>query len=159
MSDLDKHRELTHRIFIALLWLHVPLNIVVCLLVDGPWLLLGSATAAAAALATATWRLSPNPLVVRATNAVALMVVISLLLAGMSGKAWQLDIHMYYFAALALVAIYCDPWAIIAAATVVAVSGNRSGIAKELRKAGALVDVDGASSRIAETFRKAVARS
>jgi hypothetical protein len=43
MNDLDKHRELTHRIFIALLWLHVPLNIVVCLLVGGPWLLLGSA--------------------------------------------------------------------------------------------------------------------
>src|ERR1700678_930793 len=121
MSDLDKHRELTHRIFIALLWLHVPLNIVVCLLVDGPWLLLGSATAGAAALATATWRLSPNPLVVRATNAAALMVVISLLLAGMSGKAWQLDVHMYYFAALALVAIYCASWAIIAAAAVVAV--------------------------------------
>jgi methyl-accepting chemotaxis protein len=121
MSDLDKHRELTHRIFIALLWLHVPLNIIACLLVDGPWLLVGSATAVAAALATATWRLSPNPLVVRATNAAALMVVISLLLAGMSGKSWQLDVHMYYFAALALVAIYCDSWAIIAAAAVVAV--------------------------------------
>jgi methyl-accepting chemotaxis protein len=121
MSDLDEHRALTHRIFIALLWLHVPLNIAVCLLAGGPWLLIGWATAIAAALATATWRLLPNPLVVRATNAVALMVVISLLLAGMSGKAWQLDVHMYYFAALALVAIYCDTYAIIAAAVVVAV--------------------------------------
>src|SRR6202034_2879431 len=119
--NLDKHRELTHRIFIALLWLHVPLNVVACLIVDGPWILLGSATTVVAAIATAPWRLSPNPRAIRVTNAVAMMVVISLLLAGMSGKPWQLDVHMYYFAALALVAIYCDSYAIIAAAAVVAV--------------------------------------
>ena len=121
MTDLERHRELTHRIFIALLWLHVPLNVVVCLLTGRPWLMLGSATCVVAALATATWRLSSSPLAARVTNAVALMVVISLLLAGMSGSPWQLDVHMYYFAGLALVAIYCDSYAIIAAAAVVAV--------------------------------------
>jgi hypothetical protein len=58
----------------------------------GP-VLLGSATIASAAL---TRRFASNQLAVRATNAVAFMATISLLLAGMNGHIWQVDVPMYY---------------------------------------------------------------
>src|SRR5579872_3131609 len=121
LDDLEMHRIRSHRIIIALLWLHVPFNMGVFLLVGAPWLWLGLATLASAALATATWRLASSQAAIRVTNAVAYMATISLLLASMRGHPWQADIHMYYFAALALIAIYCDPLAIAAAAATVAV--------------------------------------
>ena len=121
MNDLDRHRIRSHLIFIVLLWLHVPLNSAVFLLVGSPWILRGGATIACAALATATWRLASSQFAIRTTNAVALMVSIALLLAGMKGNPWQVDVHMYFFAALALVAVYCDSYMIVAAAAVVAV--------------------------------------
>ena len=120
MSDLDLHRARTHLIFIGLVWLHVPLNAIVGFWVGGPWISVGLASAATAALATATWRYSRHQPAIRMTNGVALVVTVSLLLATLSGHDWQVDIHMYYFAALALVAVYCDPFAIAAAAATVA---------------------------------------
>src|SRR5260370_1160022 len=114
------HRIRSHRIIITLLWLHVPFNIAVFLMVGAPWAMLGSATLASAALATAAWRLASSQTAIRATIAVAYMATISLLLAGMKGHPWQADIHMYYFAALALIAIYSNPYAIAAGAATVA---------------------------------------
>jgi methyl-accepting chemotaxis protein len=121
MSDMDKHRARAHLIFIALLWLHVPLNAAVALLMDGPWIVITASSLATAAIATATWLYSPNQRAVRVTNSIALVVTVSILLATTSGSAWQVDLHMYYFAALALVAVYCDSYAIVAATGTVAV--------------------------------------
>jgi methyl-accepting chemotaxis protein len=121
MSDMDNHRARAHLIFVALLWLHVPLNAAVGFLIGGPWIVIGAASLMIAAIATATWFFSPNQQAVRITNSVSLVVTVSLLLAAMSGSAWQVDMHMYYFAALALVAVYCDSYAIVAGAAAVAV--------------------------------------
>jgi len=41
------------------------------------------------------------------------MAEVSMLVAVMGGHAWQIDMHMAYFAALALLVIYCD-WLVIA---------------------------------------------
>ena len=51
---------------------------------------------------------SPDPRAARAMVAMALMAQISLLVAAMRGSDWQVDMHMYYFAVLALVGFYCD---------------------------------------------------
>src|SRR6202042_578520 len=56
----------------------------------------------------------------RLTIAVAMVAQVSLLGAAMKGQPWQVDMHMYYFAAVALLAIYCDWRAIVTAASVVA---------------------------------------
>lgn len=55
--------------------------------------------------------------------AVAVMAALqpALLLYAMRGAAWQLDMHMYFFVALAMLTILCDLRAIIVAATAVAV--------------------------------------
>jgi methyl-accepting chemotaxis protein len=57
----------------------------------------------------------------RIAMGVTLVVMVSLLLAATAGGAWQTDIHMYYFAALAVLATYCDRNVILAGAAVTAV--------------------------------------
>ncbi|CAJ0870143.1 hypothetical protein AMST5_02203 [freshwater sediment metagenome] len=108
------------KLILVLLWAHVPFNFLVSWLVGAPVGLITASTAICAGFATALWYLAPNPLAVRMTIAVALMCVVSLLLAAMAGHRWQVDIHMYYFVAVALVAVYCNPFVIAVAASTVA---------------------------------------
>ncbi len=120
-NDLDLQRQQATRILLGMLWLHVPINALVAMLVKADWIEFGGATLAVAAIATATARFSPSQAAVRITIAASYMVMISVLLASMKGHDWQVDIHMYYFAALALVAMFCDWRAILAATATVAV--------------------------------------
>ncbi len=61
-------------------------------------------------------RLAKGQLAGRVTLAVALMVQVSLGVAALEGHAWQVDLHMYYFAMLATLVAYSD-WRVIIAAT------------------------------------------
>jgi methyl-accepting chemotaxis protein len=121
LTDLENHRLQANKFFVALLWLHVPLNFAIGLMIGSSWLVLTSASVLVAAAATATSAFGSNQRAVRCTMAAAYMVMISLLLAAMRGNPWQLDVHMYYFAALALVTIYCDWRAIVVGTATVAV--------------------------------------
>jgi methyl-accepting chemotaxis protein len=49
-----------------------------------------------------------NGLSTRLTFAVALMGGVAVLAFELSGHPWQIDVHMYFFAALALLVAYCD---------------------------------------------------
>ncbi|GLI92714.1 methyl-accepting chemotaxis protein [Methylocystis echinoides] len=108
------------KLIIALLWAHVPLNCVVSWRVGGSVEMITAATALCAVAATVMWRLAPSSLASRLTIAIAYVGIVSLLLAAMAGHPWQVDIHMYYFVAVALVAVYCEPIVIAAAAVTVA---------------------------------------
>lgn len=119
MLTPDSLERNADRLIVALLWVHVPLNGLVTLLVGGPAILITAATALCAGAATAACLFAPSRLAVRLTIAVAFVGVISLLLAAMAGHAWQVDIHMYYFVAVALLAVYCDPLTIAVAAVTV----------------------------------------
>ncbi|NBB51355.1 methyl-accepting chemotaxis protein [Rhizobium sp. CRIBSB] len=57
----------------------------------------------------------------RMLSSILLMAQVSILVAGLSGNALQIDMHMAYFAALAVVVIYSDWKAIIGGAATVAV--------------------------------------
>ncbi len=61
-----------------------------------------------AAAATLSWRLAGNGISTRLTFAVALMGGVSVFAYQLAGHAWQIDIHMYFFAALAVLVAYCD---------------------------------------------------
>ena len=54
-------------------------------------------------------------------SSILLMALVSTLVAGLAGHPFQIDMHMAYFAALAVVVIYCDWRAIVGAAATVAV--------------------------------------
>ena len=66
-------------------------------------------------------RLSRDGAATRLLSAVLLMAQVSLLVAAASGHPWQIDLHMTYFAMLAVLAVYCDWKAIVAATATVAV--------------------------------------
>ena len=121
VDELARLRSLVDRALSAALWLHVPL-IAGAAWFQGndPLSLGGGATlvAAAVSLARYSW---PADTARRITVGVGLVVMVSLLLAAAAGGAWQTDIHMYYFATLAVLATYCDRNVILAGAAVTAV--------------------------------------
>jgi two-component system sensor histidine kinase/response regulator len=121
MSELDKLRTRFARFLVFLLWLHVPLLAIAAALVGrSP---IGAALAGTLLAGTyhlAWWRNGIAP-ANRYLSAVALMGEPALLVYLLSGNPWQMDMHMYFFAMLALTIAWCDRRAILVAATAVAI--------------------------------------
>jgi methyl-accepting chemotaxis protein len=119
-KDLDALRETASKALIALLWLHVPIAAVIGMARGTDWLLPTLFAVALAAAATLSWRMSGNGLSTRLVFAVALMGGVSLFAFQLSGHPWQIDMHMYFFAALAFLVAYCDYRPILAGTVAVA---------------------------------------
>ena len=120
-GGLDNLRNLATRGLVIFLWLHVPFNLAVALAIGSGWVMPAVIAVALAGAATLSWRVAGSVLSTRLIVAVALVGMVSLLLSEMAGQPWQLDIHMYFFAALAVLAVYCDPLVLIMAAAATAV--------------------------------------
>ena len=114
-SNLDAQRAFGGKLIVGLMWLMVLVVAAARLGAHGPLLGVLVGSVAFAAGATFAWRAAGHRAVGRALTGVALMAQVSMLVAAMSGHGWQIDMHMAYFAALALLVIYCD-WIVIAAA-------------------------------------------
>ena len=112
-------RETASKALIALLWLHVPIALIVGL-ARGAWLMPTVLTTAFAAAATLSWRAAGNGLSTSLVVAVALMGGVSVFTYELAGHAWQIDMHMYFFAALACLVAYCDIRPILAGTVAVA---------------------------------------
>ena len=119
-ASLEKLRRVVGQCFIAGLWAHVPLMAVVGLVNGTAWLAGTVAAAVAAGIATATWRLDRDSPLARYTIAIAQIMMVSLLVWLAHGPM-QIDVHMYYFAAYAMLAAFCDWQVIVVAAGVTAV--------------------------------------
>ncbi|MFD2264982.1 methyl-accepting chemotaxis protein [Lacibacterium aquatile] len=117
LSDLDALRRLTGKLMLGLLWF----NVVAALLIpqDGWAMELG--VAVCALMATVVRLVADEGFAARCAVAVGLIGQISAVLWGLSGHAWQVDIHMAYFAALAVLVTYCDWRVVVLAAAVTAV--------------------------------------
>ena len=107
-DDLNTLRETTSKALLALVWLHVPIAVLIGLLRGTEWWMPAALMAAMALAATLSWRTATNALSTRLVIAVALMGDVSLFVYQMTGHPWQVDIHMYFFAALACLVAYCD---------------------------------------------------
>ncbi len=77
--------------------------------------------AGAAGIATAAWWGDRTGIATRIVNSVALAVQVALLVNAFSGSHYQIDMHMYFFATLAITAGWVDWRAILANAGTVAV--------------------------------------
>src|SRR3954454_8910387 len=119
-DDLAALRETASKALLGLLWLHVPIALAIGLMRDNGWLAPTAFTAAMAIAATVSWASSGNGLSTRLTFAVALMGGASVFTYQLAGHPWQPDTHMYFFAALACLAAYCDYRPILAGAAAVA---------------------------------------
>ncbi|WP_395662314.1 methyl-accepting chemotaxis protein [Aestuariivirga sp.] len=113
---IEQQRLLTDRITLVALWFHVPLIYGVCMFVGVGWTTLTGAALAVAAISTLLLFSAPVRTPGRLVAAVGLMVQISLAVAALAGHPWQTDMHMYYFAMLAVLVSYID-WRVILAAT------------------------------------------
>ena len=112
--DLGSLRRTALRLILGTIWLQPFLIVAACLNYDAPLLIpVGTALAIAAAAQTAAY-FDPEGGQGRIVAGVSLMALISILVAVFSGQALQVDLHMYYFAALALLVASCD-WRVIAA--------------------------------------------
>ncbi len=118
-KDLDALRETASKALIALLWLHVPIATAVGM-ARGAWLMPTLLTAAFALAATLSWRAAGNGLSTSLVVAVALMGGVSVFTWELAGHPWQIDMHMYFFAALACLVAYCDIRPILAGTVAVA---------------------------------------
>jgi methyl-accepting chemotaxis protein len=119
-KDLDALRENASKALIALLWLHVPIAAIIGMARGTDWLLPTLFMVAMASAATLSWRASGNGLSTSLVVAVALMSGVSMFTVQMSGHPWQIDMHMYFFAALACLVAYCDVRPILAGTVAVA---------------------------------------
>jgi methyl-accepting chemotaxis protein len=119
-SDLKQLRETTSRALLAVLWLHIPVCLAISMARGSDWMLPLLLTAAMAIAATMSWRTTGNELSTRLIIAVALMGDVSVFTYELAGHAWQTDMHMYFFAALACLVSYCDYRPIIAGTAAVA---------------------------------------
>ncbi len=111
---------MVERLLILFLWFNVALVAAVGFGVsaDGTALLIGALILAGSA--TLITRLQPGSAAARHCIGVALMGMVGLLVFALEGHPWQIDMHMYFFAALAMLTAFCDWRTLLIAAAAVA---------------------------------------
>jgi methyl-accepting chemotaxis protein len=120
MTNLDSLRQTFGRFLIAFLWLHLP---VIAL---GAWLAGNGLTvplviaALLAGLSTLAWRRAPTGLATRLVSSLSLIGMAAILLSALAGHPWQIDLHMYFFACMAVIVAWCDWTILVACAAAVA---------------------------------------
>jgi methyl-accepting chemotaxis protein len=120
MSSLDRLRVSVGRFFIFALWLHLPAVAAVGLVNGTPWLAGTATSAAMAGVATLVWLRDREGPLARYVIAIALVTDVSLLVWLAHGPM-QIDLHMYYFAAFAVLSAFCDWRVIVLAAAATAI--------------------------------------
>ncbi|HWT62277.1 MAG TPA: response regulator [Ochrobactrum sp.] len=118
--ELDDIRRRFARFLLILFWLHVPLFAIIAYGTGAS--ILGGALAGAFLAASYNlmwWRADIAP-ATRFLSAIALVAEPAILLYLLRGHIWQMDMHMYFFAMLALTIGWCDRRATIIAAIAVA---------------------------------------
>lgn len=110
------------RFLMIWLWLHVPLLAVVGMHVgSGHTVLLTTGTAIIAAVTSALWLADPTGQSLRFTCAVGYPGIVAFMVAILEDHPWQMDMHMYFFAALAFIGAMCDWRAVFLASLTIAV--------------------------------------
>ncbi|WP_169568642.1 methyl-accepting chemotaxis protein [Sneathiella limimaris] len=121
MNALAELRSSVSKYLLAILWVHVPVTLVAALVIGGSWLEATLASAIFAGITTFFYFRDKLSQEYRYSVAVTYMIQIGLIVYEFSGHPWQIDIHMYFFAGLAIVAVFCCWTTILVATATVAV--------------------------------------
>jgi methyl-accepting chemotaxis protein len=122
MNSLARLRSSFGRGIIVLLWVNVCLITVAAYSIGHVSLIAATGGAVLVALgATVTWMTDRTGPATRIVTSMATAALVALLVYAFSGHRYQIDAHMYFFAALAVCAGWCDWRAIVAYAAVTAV--------------------------------------
>ncbi len=120
MTALEALRRSAARWLVLFLWAHVPTIGAVALALgrDGSGPVLGAIVLAAGA--NGVWLQDRQGEAARHVLGVGLVGMAAILVFLFSGHPWQIDLHMYFFAALAMLAVLCDGRTITVAAVAIA---------------------------------------
>ncbi len=118
--SLGSVRQSASKGLLLLLWLHVPVAFVIAWALGTAWVVPGTMAVVLASVATLSWWMTGSGLSTRLTVGVALIGMVSLVVYQLSGRSWQLDAHMYFFVALAILTVYCDWRVLLLSATAIA---------------------------------------
>lgn len=118
--ELDELRARFGRFLLLLFWAHVPFLAVIAVVTGHSPLPIAIAAAALAGTYHFAWARSGIAPSTRYISAVVLVGEPALLLLLLSGHVWQMDVHMYFFAMLALMIAWCDRRIILFGATIIA---------------------------------------
>jgi len=121
MSALMTLRTKSAQFLVYFLLGHIPATAVICLLLGVPWVAATGITAVLAIAAAGMWFWRGPANETLYIIAVALLGTVAALVFAMAGHPWQIDMHMYFFAALAMLAALCDWRTLVVAAAVAAV--------------------------------------
>ncbi|MGX1790072.1 methyl-accepting chemotaxis protein [Bosea sp. NPDC055332] len=118
MGEVERLRTRFARLLIAILWGNAALLLIVGLPVEGASYMptFSAAGAGLAILVTLSWRVDRIGWVTRQTSSIALVGQVMLLVYAFGGHPYQADLHMYFFAMLAVLVGWLD-WRIFLPAT------------------------------------------
>jgi methyl-accepting chemotaxis protein len=120
ISGLESFRRVIARALIALAFFHIPCLILIRL-VRGTDIATTGLVALALAVVPAVLFATRRPLMMVAfALAIALVGQTSLLVFAMAGHPWQVEMHFYYFAVLAMLSGFCDWRVLLLAAGLIA---------------------------------------
>lgn len=121
ISALDRIRSHAARFMVLYLWAHVPLSVLIAVtLGTGQWT--GPvAIASLAVIATLDWLRRGKSDGTQITIATSLGLIVAFMVNQLSGHTWQIDMHMYFFAAFATVGVFCNWRPLVAYASTVGV--------------------------------------
>ncbi len=121
MTALIDIRRFVARYIVLFIWAHVPIVGALGPLLGVDWLWPTAGALLFALGVTASWWVDRHGPSTRYASSAALMVMVALVVFQFRGHPWQIDLHMYFFASLAILAAFCDWRALLVAAATVAV--------------------------------------
>ncbi|GAK34587.1 chemotaxis protein [Iodidimonas nitroreducens] len=121
MAALEQLRMQVAKFFLWFLWAHLPAFFVFGLLMGQPVMAAMITMILMCTAATVAYLRYGAALPYRLVAAVALVLVVASAAFMMQGHAWQVDMHMYFFAALSALVFFVDRKVILTAAVVVAI--------------------------------------
>src|SRR5215813_5862290 len=121
MTNLESFQRTVAHALTALALLHVPVLMLICwLLGDDVWSY-GLAGFGFAIIPPVMMLMGRSTTAVSFALAVTLVAQTSLLVAAFNGHPWQVEMHFYYFAVLAMLSGFCDWRILLLAAGLIAV--------------------------------------
>ncbi len=120
MTNLDTLRLTFGRFLIAFLWLHLPIIALGAWLADNALAVPLVIAGLMAGLSTLMWRRSPTGPTTRLISSLSLIGMAAILPSVLAGHPWQIDVHMYFFACMAVIVAWCDWTVLVACAAAVA---------------------------------------
>lgn len=121
MDELVRLRHTMAAVLVGFIALHVPVVVLTVWLRGGDLLVPSLISVALSGASVAAWAANRAALSTRMTLAAALIGQVSLMVYALAGHPWQADMHMYYFAAIAILATFCDGRVVLMGAAVTAV--------------------------------------